>query len=123
MSSPSHTPRRATRKNCGSAPAPAPARRRLRAFRTMDQEQMVQEHRARLGCFLSAPQDIARALRDSRKAAMGLRTHYDPARHAALVRLARESLSSPQSRPRPAPSRAGEAACDAGQGPALFRLR
>ncbi len=74
-----------------SAPAP---RRRMRVFRKMDQEQMVQERTALLGCFLGSPQDIARALRDARKAAMSQHLHYDPARHAALVRLARGSGAS-----------------------------
>ncbi len=63
--------------------------RPVRAFRCSDREQAVGEHTALLGHFITGPTEIARALREVRKAAMNQSLHYDPARHAALLRLAR----------------------------------
>lgn len=84
---PPHTPRR---KRHGQRP--------VRAFRCSDREQAVGERTALLGHFLSSPSDIARALREVRKAAMNQSLHYDPARHAALLRLARMEGGVPESR-------------------------
>lgn len=74
------------------------AHRPVRAFRCSDREQVVGERTALLGLFLSNPADIARALREVRKAAMNQALHYDPARHAALLRLARTRSGAVENR-------------------------
>ncbi len=61
--------------------------RPVRAFRCEEAEAQVERRRVALAVLLSTPQDIARALRAARREArMGARG-YDPARHAALIRL------------------------------------
>ncbi len=60
---------------------------RLRAFRPGDPETDVRRRMAALAVLLSRPEDLRRALRDSRKAARSGAAGYDPARHAALLRL------------------------------------
>jgi len=63
---------------------------KLRAFRPADAEDQVRQRMAALAVLLSRPAEISRALRDARKAAWGRGAGYDPARHAALLRLQRQ---------------------------------
>lgn len=65
---------------------------RVRAFRTEDGEAQVQRHMSRLSLFCRGPASLARALREVRKAALAGGAGYDPARHAALLRLSRLKL-------------------------------
>lgn len=62
---------------------------RLRAFRCEDGEAQVRRHMSGLSLFCQGPASLARALREVRKAAHAGRAGYDPARHAALLRLSR----------------------------------
>ncbi|MGE4371284.1 MAG: hypothetical protein AB7E29_00065 [Xanthobacter sp.] len=70
-----------------------PDRRRrqrpIRAFRSEDAQQQIAQSTDMLRHFRMDSNDLARALRNSRKAALNRAAHYDPARHAALLRLAR----------------------------------
>lgn len=68
-------------RECGAG------RGRLRAFRPSDPERDVRGRMAALAVLMSGPQELRRALRDSRKAARSGAAGYDPARHAALLRL------------------------------------
>lgn len=72
--------------------------RPVRAFCCSDREQAVGERTVLLGHFLTSPTEIARALREVRKAAMTQALHYDPARHAALLRLSRSGPCATRSR-------------------------
>lgn len=84
----------------GSPPGAGPERRgrpeKLRAFRCADAEDEVRQRMAALAVLLSRPAEICRALRDARKAAWGCGTGYDPARHAALLRLQRQRREAVQ---------------------------
>lgn len=83
--------------------------RPVRAFRCEEAEAQVERRRVALAVLLSTPQDIARALRAARREArMGARG-YDPARHAALVRLwkAKGEEAGRAGRPGGAPDREG----------------
>ncbi|MFG1244703.1 hypothetical protein [Xanthobacter versatilis] len=62
---------------------------RVYAFTCEDPEARVRRHMAGLAIAYGAPAALARALRLARKAAFRGGIGYDPARHAALVRLAR----------------------------------
>lgn len=67
---------------------------KLRAFRPADAEDQVRQRMAALAVLLSRPAEISRALRDARKAAWGRGAGYDPARHAALLRLQRQQCEA-----------------------------
>jgi hypothetical protein len=60
---------------------------RIRAFRSEDVETQLNRRRAALALVFSKPQEIEQALRAARRAARMGALHYDPARHAALIRL------------------------------------
>ncbi|MDQ0503662.1 hypothetical protein QOZ94_000432 [Xanthobacter agilis] len=60
---------------------------RIRAFRSEDVEAQLNRRRAALALVFSKPQEIEQALRAARRAARMGALHYDPARHAALIRL------------------------------------
>ncbi|WP_454915143.1 hypothetical protein [Xanthobacter sediminis] len=60
---------------------------RIRAFRSEEAEAEVERRRAALALLFTQPQEIERALRDARRAGRAGARHYDPARHAALIRL------------------------------------
>ncbi|MDI4657591.1 hypothetical protein [Xanthobacter autotrophicus] len=62
---------------------------RVYAFTCEDPEAQVRRHMAGLAVAYGAPSALARALRLARKAAFRGGIGYDPARHAALVRLMR----------------------------------
>ena len=62
---------------------------RMRAFTSEDAEARVARHVKGLGVVLSRPEALARALRAVRKAAVRGGPGYDPAYHAALLRLER----------------------------------
>ena len=62
---------------------------RVYAFTCEDPEAQVRRHMAGLAVVHAAPAALARALRLARKAAFRGGAGYDPARHAALIRLAR----------------------------------
>lgn len=62
-------------------------RRPIKAFRCEEAEAQVERCKAGLALFLSTPQDIGRALRAARRDGRMGASHYDPARHAALIRL------------------------------------
>lgn len=80
-----------------TAAAPSPVlkgglRPRLRAFRAEDLEAQVERRMEALRLAAPGAADITRSLRLARKAARSRqpgREAYDPARHAALLRLAR----------------------------------
>jgi len=61
-------------------------RDRVRGFRLSDPEREVCGRMAALALFMR-PEDVRRALRASRKDARAGAAGYDPARHAALLRL------------------------------------
>ncbi|MFG1346268.1 hypothetical protein V5F59_15345 [Xanthobacter autotrophicus DSM 431] len=67
---------------------------RVRGFACEDGEAQVLRLMSGLAPFLGAPAGLARALREARKAARSGAAGYDPARHAALVRLARQGGSA-----------------------------
>ncbi|MGQ3676076.1 hypothetical protein ACT6QH_11320 [Xanthobacter sp. TB0139] len=69
---------------------PESRRRPIRAFRSEDAQQLIAQRTDMLHHFRMDPNALARALRASRKAARHRTQHYDPARHAALLRLARQ---------------------------------
>ncbi|MFG1477402.1 hypothetical protein V5F53_01905 [Xanthobacter sp. V4C-4] len=60
---------------------------RIRAFRCEEAEAQVERRRVALAVMFAQPQDIARALREARRAGRAGAGFYDPARHAALIRL------------------------------------
>ncbi|MCG5235160.1 hypothetical protein [Xanthobacter oligotrophicus] len=66
---------------------------RVYAFTCEDPEAQVRRHMVGLAVAYGAPAALARALRLARKAAFRGGIGYDPARHAALVRLARTRAS------------------------------
>lgn len=68
---------------------PATGPKRVYAFTCEDPEAQVARHMAGLGILCARPDMLARALRAVRKAALRGGRGYDPARHAALLRLAR----------------------------------
>lgn len=89
--------------------AQGPARGRVRAFTSEDAEARVARHVTGLAIFLARPDALARALRAMRKAAVRGGAGYDPAYHAALLRLARSGTGDP--------GKAGRgAACGRGKG-------
>lgn len=59
------------------------------AFAAEDSEAQVARLMPGLAMFCEGPEGLARALRQARKAARAGGRGYDPARHAALLRLAR----------------------------------
>ncbi len=64
-------------------------RTRIRAFRAEDGKAQVERGTAALRVLYPAPLDLLRALRQARRARLQGCIHYDVARHAALMRLAR----------------------------------
>lgn len=60
---------------------------RIRAFRCEDPEAQVERRRLALAVLFPTPDDVERALREARRAGRDGARHYDPARHAALIRL------------------------------------
>lgn len=60
---------------------------RIRAFRSEGAEEQVMRRQVALSVLFSTRQEIERALRDARRAGRAGARHYDPARHAALIRL------------------------------------
>lgn len=63
---------------------------RVRAFRAEDAATMVARRVAALAGLRASPHLVRRALREARKAAWAGAAAYDPARHAALLRVARD---------------------------------
>lgn len=80
--------------------------KRIRAFRTFDRESEVVRRMANLSVLLSGA-EIRRALRQTRRAARAGERGYDPARHAALLRLAAGGAGGDRPWP-PAAGAAGE---------------
>lgn len=66
-------------------------RPRVRAFRFEEASDQVLRHVPGLALFCGGPAGLARALRQVRKAAWAGEAGYDPARHAALLHLARRA--------------------------------
>lgn len=81
--------------------ARGPERGRVRAFTSEDAEARVARHVAGLVLFLARPEALARALRTMRKAAARGAAGYDPAYHAALLRLTRQNPDGRAGTPRP----------------------
>lgn len=77
--------------------------RRVRAFRASDPEREVCRRMAALALFMRGD-DLRRALRDSRKSARAGAAGYDPARHAALLRLLKAEARGPRPGHRPSNS-------------------
>jgi len=69
---------------------------RVYAFTCEDPEARVRRHMAGLAIAYGGPAALAQALRLARKAAFRGGIGYDPARHAALVRLARSRPARPR---------------------------
>lgn len=69
---------------------------RIRAFRSEEAETVVERRRAALALLFGQPQEIERALRDARRAGRAGADHYDPARHAALLRLWKAARRPPR---------------------------
>ena len=63
--------------------------RRAHAFAAEAADAQVERLMLGLGLFCEGPAAVARALRHARKAARSGGAGYDPARHAALLRLQR----------------------------------
>lgn len=80
-----------------------PGRGRVRAFTSEDAEARVARHVTGLAIFLARPEALARALRTMRKAAARGGAGYDPAYHAALLRLARLKRDGRAATTRPVP--------------------
>ena len=78
--------------------------RRAHAFAAEAAEVQVGRLMRGLEVFCAGPEGIARALRQARQAAQAGGTGYDPARHAALLRLQRQARTSSEAR---APAGAG----------------
>lgn len=78
--------------------------RRAHAFAAEEAEAQVGRLMRGLEVFCEGPGGIARALRQARKAARAGSAGYDPARHAALLRLQRQARTGSEPR---APAGAG----------------
>ncbi|MBP2149323.1 hypothetical protein J2126_002046 [Xanthobacter flavus] len=78
--------------------------RRTHAFAAEAAEMQVGRLMRGLEVFCEGPEGIARALRQVRKAARAGGAGYDPARHAALLRLQRQARTGSEPR---APAGAG----------------
>jgi len=72
-----------------AAMARGPKVGRITGFRCDEPEAQVTQRTSALGAFLTGRAEIERALRDARRAGRTGAAHYDPARHAALLRMLR----------------------------------
>lgn len=77
----------------------------IRGFRSEDAKAQVAQRAVALELLFARPADLQRALREARRAGQGGAGHYDPARHAALVRLLKRRGKAP---PRRASAEPGE---------------
>lgn len=68
----------------------------IRAFRSFDRESDLLRKMANLSIIFAGTAELHRALRQARRAARAGERGYDPARHAALLRLASGSTARNQ---------------------------
>ncbi|TCT02977.1 hypothetical protein EDC64_111149 [Aquabacter spiritensis] len=99
------TPSKAISKRASvSESAPTVERRRIRAMRCSDREREIARRLPALRVLAAAqPGGLGAALRRMRRAARGWTADYDPARHAALLRLAKEKAPAGERAPDTAP--------------------